>query len=285
MKTFWLTHGRFHARTPQGDPVVAVRVENGCIIAMLADKPALRPGEQVVDLEGANVVAGLWDAHVHLAALGARRREIDVSACTSVAATLEVIAAAAAQRREGDWVHVWGWDESRFPDARAFDAGSLDGIAPRCALWISRVDGHEVWLNSRAMQRLGAAEVAFMRPAATRRDQQGQLVGAFRDRALEMLAQRLPRPSNADLREDLEAALVACAAEGLVGVHDMATSADAWGSLVALDEEGALALRVYAYIDGAATELDSLLETIPTRSARLRLAGVKLFVDGAMGSR
>lgn len=275
-------NGQFLTLDERGRVARALRLEGGRIVEVHEEEPTPRRGEPVIDLGGAYVVPGLVDAHLHLAALGALRREVDVRGCTSRDEVLTTIAAAAVVRAPGQWLRVTGWDDSR--DNDPIDAALLDRVAPRHSVWLGRTDGHAVWLNGVGMEQLDASRVAEEYPMHAVRDARGELTGCFRDHALAVLERRLPASTRAELRADLLAALAACAQHGLTAVHDMATSLPAWRELVALDADGQLPVRVDAYLDGTFEDVDVLPE-VPPASSRLCLAGVKLFVDGAMGSR
>jgi predicted amidohydrolase YtcJ len=116
------------------------------------------------------------------------------------------------------------------------------------------------------------------------RDQSGAPTGVFIDNAIDLVAQKLPAPKASDLERWIVEGLAACADVGLVAVHDMGMSLDAVRVLMKLDDEHELPLRVFAYLDGTDAAAYDLLGSRPA-SDRLAIVGVKLYADGAMGSR
>jgi predicted amidohydrolase YtcJ len=164
----------------------------------------------------------------------------------------------------------------------------LDLAAPRHPVLLARVDGHAAWVNGAALA-LAGIDAATPDPDGGEilRGPRGEPTGVLVDAAVDLLEAGLPRPGEADVREDLLAALDLCRRAGLTAVHDMGTSPEALDVLRGLDREGSrdLTLRVVAYLGGP-WELQAAALREPVAQGRLvRVAGVKLFADGALGSR
>jgi predicted amidohydrolase YtcJ len=179
-----------------------------------------------------------------------------------------------------------GWDQNDWPKQAFPTAADLDRIVPDRPVWLERIDGHMVWVNTKAMLLAGVdAKTRNPNGGELLRDPQGRPTGIFVDNAIELVERVLPATTAAELRADLERGMQLCAAAGLTGAHDMGTTPAMLTELKALETEGRMPIRVTAYLSGTEEELAPLLAVPPTRTGLLRVVGVKLFADGALGSR
>jgi len=270
-------------------PMRAVQVgPDGRVQRVFSEAPALDPGHPSLRaLPGALALPGLVDAHLHVAWIGRTREQLDLegaAAPAEVRARLEAFAAAhpeVAVIVGHGWDHtLWGAD---FP--RAADLGALD----RPAI-LTRVDGHAVWLNGAAMTR---AKAFFDAPPVApgmriERDPAGAPTGVVIDPTPALWDLVTPPPTDADLARWIAAGLSACAAAGLTEVHDMATSPAELAVMQRLAEQHGLPARVIVYLDDSDASF-AWLAAHPNAPVTLHpdlfVAGIKLFADGALGSR
>lgn len=259
--------------------------ETGRVRALLRNAPAagLYP---VVTLPGALAVPGLHDAHVHLQGIGRAVDDVDLQGVRSAAEARARVAAWAAAHPDAAVIHGRGWDQTLFPNAAWPSWRDLEGADVRGrAIMLRRVDGHAAWVNKALLDR---AEITRRTPdprgGKILRDASGDPTGVLVDNAMDLAARPLPPPSMADEERWLVAGMAAAADAGLTAVHDMGMSARAARLLLRLDGEGKVPLRVFVYLDDTDPEVPALLDEQP-RSARVTFMGVKLFADGAMGSR
>lgn len=291
-----LRGGVVHTQVPGQAPATAVAVRDGRVLAAGADRELeawIGPETQVVELDGRAVLPGLADGHMHLAGLGARDFVLDLRGTRSAAEVAAKVEAAARAAAPGAWVVGRGWDQNDWvpPGKRASfpSARDLDRASPEHPVFLTRVDGHAAWVNSRA---LAAASVGpkTKDPSGGRllRDARGHPTGVLIDNAIDLVRAKLPPPTAEDLRRALLAGQAHCLAAGLTQVHDMGQSPMVVEALRQLDEAGELRLRVYGLLDGSHPELAAQLAKgprLPGADRRYTLRGVKLFADGALGSR
>jgi predicted amidohydrolase YtcJ len=247
--------------------------------------PWIGPATRVIDLRGRTVVPGLADAHLHLTSLGARRLGVDLAGAGSIADVRERVRRAVAGRPRSEWILGGGWDQNRWGASGFPTASDLDGVSPEHPVVLHRIDGHALWANSRAMQ-LAGVDAGTRAPAGgevIRRD--GKPTGVFIDNAMELIDAKVPSLTPAQVRSSLLSAQWECLAAGLTQVHDMGVSRAELEALRELDRRGELRLRVYALLDGGDPALPALLRAGRIAGSRLTVRGVKLFVDGALGSR
>lgn len=261
-------------------------------------KQLLRRGERrparpdhLLDGRGRTLIPGLIDAHGHVMGLGFNAIQLDLSDTDSLEEALRRIAAYAAANPSPRWIIGRGWNQERWGLGRFPTAAELDSIVPDRPVWLERVDGHAGWANSAAMRE---AEVT----ARTEAPQGGRIerVGAgaraapsgiFVDAAMSLVERAVPPPLPVQRDRALAEAQRLLLSNGLTAVADMGTSTEDWNVMRRAGDSGQLRLRILSYASG----IDNLLAVAgsdPTPwlyDGRLRMVGVKLYLDGALGSR
>jgi hypothetical protein len=227
------------------------------------------------------VLPPLWDHHGHIAALGALLEQVDLRGCPTEAQALSLARTASTTLPRGAWLEGFGWDQNlwggRYPSKDA-----LDGLFPDRPVLLRRVDGHAGWANSKALELAGFGDQTPDPAGGCLIREAGRITGVLLDVALETLAALIPAPSDTVLRLRMLAGLDHLREAGLCGVTDMGLEPAHIRVLEELDREGCLPVAVegFAWIKPGQTELPT-----PKLGARFKLAGVKLFADGALGSR
>lgn len=268
---------------PEAKAVVAD--ETGRVRALLSEVPD-DPSSyaEVRKLPGAFAVPGLHDAHLHVVGVGQRAETVQLHDAKTPADAKKRVAAWAKERKDASYVRGRGWDQSRFPGQQWPTWRDLEGATDKPVV-LSRVDGHAIWVNRAALVLAGITKETKDPPGGRiLRDAKGQPTGVLVDNAIDLVEQKLPAPTAADLERRLFAGFAACADAGLVAVHDMGMSVAAARIVERLDREGRLPIRAYVYLDGAEPGAIDALGTFATTD-RFAVRGVKLFADGAMGSR
>jgi predicted amidohydrolase YtcJ len=232
------------------------------------------------DLPDALVTPGLVDGHTHLGLWALNRRRVELSGLHT---REQVIARVAAARPVQGWVIGQGWDANGWPSAP--DRIALDRVQPG-PVYLDSVDVHAAWLNSAALAAAGInREVPDPSGGRSVRDAAGEPTGLLLERAIELVTPHLPEPP-LDL---LDAALLEAQAEahrlGVTGIQDV-ESLMVLESFQRLESTGKLRLRVLFHPPVSA------LPTLIQRKIRsgagsdwLTIGGVKLFLDGSLGSR
>jgi predicted amidohydrolase YtcJ len=286
-----LSNARIHTLDPQQPSATAMAwSEEGEILA-LGEASALLaryPGAQRIDAGGAVLVPGLIDAHAHLMGLAMALTGVDLVGARSKAEVVQRLQQFAAGLPAGEWLRGRGWDQNRWPVTAFPTAADLDSAFPDRPVWLERVDGHAGWGNSAAMQAVGRDLDGDWQPDGGRIVRvAGKASGVFVDGAMALVDAVVPPPSDALRARALETALALAARNGLTGLHDMGVSLDDLALYRRFADAGRLSLRVTAYADGDNAALAALCAMGSYRhvSGRLRMAGVKLYADGALGSR
>jgi predicted amidohydrolase YtcJ len=270
----------------------ALATRNGVIVAVgsRADVSRLSgPSTRIFDRPGSFAMPGLIDAHGHIESLGASLEQVDLRGVNS----LEEVARRVKARIDlvpGDaWITGANWDQSLWPGGTFPTAAVLDVVAPKRPVWLSRVDGHAGWANSEAMRRAKVAkETQAPADGQILRDSRGQPTGVFVDGAMGLVGRVVPAAKPADLRRRILAAQRVILEAGLTGVHDAGISQAEADVYRELDRSGELLLRVYGMAAPTAGREVEFVSRAPRKRApgeRFELRAIKLFIDGAMGSR
>lgn len=288
-----ISAGKIYTQDPHQPAVESMLVdsERGIVVALgtRAEMSGRAPSATQLDLGSASIIPGLVDAHGHLLGLGLGMARADLMGTASKAEVIVRLRAKATELDPGSWLLGRGWDQNDWPGTEFPTATDLDAAFPDRPVFLRRVDGHAGWANTRALAKASKDLNGDWQPDGGRilRDAQGQPTGVFIDAAIGLIAQQIPQPSKNEMRQAFRAAMTYAAAKGLTGVHDMGISLAQFEILRELDRTEGLPIRVYAHADGDAAALQALcgLGSVGAPGDRLQLRAVKMYVDGALGSR
>jgi len=278
--------------TPEGTLRESILVRDGRIVSLSpAGEAAGQPpaGTEVIDLAGAHVLPGLMDAHLHLTGYGTSLELVDLSGARSWDEVVDRVVRFARDRPPGEWILGRGWDQNLWPGHAFPDRKELDRALPKRAVLLQRVDGHAAVANARALE-LAGIDRTTKDPAGGRilRRKDGVPTGVLVDNAVDLARKVVPAPDAAVIERRILGACDALARFGLTQVDDAGTTAAELAVLRKLAAADRLPIRVYVLLNGSDQELLAReLAQPPTRGgpAMLRIGGVKLYADGALGSR
>ena len=276
---------------PAAPRVTGLALRGNRVLAV-GDDAAVRalagPETRVVELAGATVTPGLVDGHCHLYGMGTANELVNLKGLASEQAAADAARAAAAGRPPGEWLLGRGWDQNpwggEFPTRASLDAA----LGERPAA-LRRVDGHAAWVNTAALAIAGITR-ATPDPAGGKivRDASGEPTGVLVDAAMDLVDQHVPAPSRDARERRIRAAADLAVSVGLTGVHEMGIDDETVAVYRQLAAAGELPLRVNAYLEGSPATAKALAEREvepDDGDAYFALAGMKLFADGALGSR
>lgn len=277
------------ASNPAGS-AIAVRGDRIVMVGTDADVFRLRAdATRVVDAGGGAVVPGLHDAHGHMAGLGEQLEILDLRGTASYEAVIERVRARVMTATAGEWIVGRGWDQNDWPDARWPDHAPLSAVSPDHPVYLTRIDGHAGLANARAMTAAGVTRDTPDPPGGRiLRDGSGAPTGVFIDAAEALVSGRIPAPGRATIERRLLVADAEARRLGLTTVHDPGISRADVDIYKRLIDEGRLKTRIYAMLTGGEGDLAAVLEGGPLldyANHRLAVRAVKLYADGALGSR
>ena len=267
----------------------AVRGGRFVFVGGAADAMRMRgAGTRVLDLTGKTVLPGLIDAHLHLTDVGLALHEVDLYHVPSVDELIRRTIAFAKSSPDA-WIQGEGWDQNlwtgkAFPDHRA-----LSAAIPDRAVALDRVDGHALFVNAKAMELAGVTKET-PDPSGGRilRDANGEPTGVFVDNATDLIYRVIPAPTHDQLHRAALAGIAECHRWGVTAIGEARTSRADLAVYREAAISGALDLRNFTRLED---EGDFIAETVrsgPVSAAfdgRLWIRGIKLFADGALGSR
>lgn len=244
---------------------------------------------EIIDGEGTVMLPGLIDAHAHVMGLGFQEMDADLTGTQSLDEALQRVEAYAGQYPELSWIQGRGWNHTHWEINRFPTAEELDRAVGDRPVWLRRIDGHAGWANSKAMELAGiTAETSDPEDGKIIRDDNGNPAGVFVDRAMDLIASEIPVRTEQEQRMALTKAMEQMRAHGLTGVHDAGIGVEIWNLYKNFADQGKITTRIYAMISGAGETFDKLSENGPVESYNndlLALRSIKLYADGALGSR
>ena len=262
-----------------GDTILAV----GDSAAVAAQRG---PDTRQVGIPGGFVTPGFMDDHVHLFTGGFQLTSVDLRDADTPAEFTRRIKAFVATLRPGEWVLGGVWDHEKWPGTPLPDRAWIDSVTPDNPVFILRLDGHMALANTRALAaaRLDRSAPEIPGGSIVRRAD-GELSGVLKDEAMNPVYAVIPSPSAQQLDSALAGAMRHAASLGVTAVASMVTGWEEIAALRRARERGALTLRVSNYLPLASwrSAADSLRSAGPGDDW-IRIAGVKGFVDGSLGS-
>ncbi len=241
-----------------------------------------------LDGEGRVLMPGLIDAHLHVMGVGFGALTLDLSDTTSLAEAQAKIAAYAEENPGRPWILGGGWNQEKWGLGRFPTAADLDQVVSDRPVYLERVDGHAGWANSLAMERAGvSAQTEEVSGGRIERLPSGAPSGVFIDAAGGLVTKIIPEPRPKDRDAALAKAQERLLSFGITAAADMGTTLEDWQTMRRAGDEGRLKLRIMAYAAGVEA-MEAIAGPRPTPwlyDDRLRLGGVKLYLDGALGSR
>lgn len=262
---------------------IRIYIENGLIKSVEKSDVA-----QII-IDGTNysfpdsvILPGLTDSHCHVWGLGMQNSGMDISGGKSEIETLEI--AKLNNFRKGDWITGRGWNNELWDDTSLPCKVSADIVFPESPIALTRVDGHSIWCNSKALEIANInAETKDPDGGKIIRDLAGNPTGLLIDNAMNLLNSVIPEFSEKQLEDFILKGLEVCLKSGLTAVHDMDVSPQMIDIYHRLNSEGRLPIRVFAFVSCQNDEAFSA-NIMPFKSEKFSVQGIKLFSDGALGS-
>jgi len=291
-----LINARIVTMDPQQPRAQAMAFNSDGVIVAIGSNDAVlaaHPDAEQLDLNHSGlVIPGLIDAHGHIMNLGFALLNANLVGTTSVTEIIQRLQHHASHLPNDAWLLGRGWDQNDWvsnPSAAAFPTrNELDQAFPQRPVWLERIDGHAGWANSAALALLDSAQlVADPDGGQIMRDAEGQPTGVFIDKAQALVENLIPAPSPALREQALTLALQQLRSVGLTGVHDAGSSLQDLQLYQDFIDSDRMTLRIYAMADGERAALQHLCSNgaLIDPDGLLQARAVKLYLDGALGSR
>ncbi|MEZ5953712.1 MAG: amidohydrolase [Hyphomonas sp.] len=284
------TGGTIYTGVPEQPVVEAVVVDkSGRIVGTVPplsadwDDPSDASGVEIIDLGGAYMFPGFTDSHIHLLGIGQRELTLNLEGTASVDELVTRVEAELEGLPPGAILYGRGWIETGWPEGRMPSAADLDAVSADNPVVLTRADGHALVANSAALAAAGILDLTDD-PAGghVERGPDGRATGIVIDNAAAPVYALFRAPSEAELTKALEIGAKTYVARGWTGAHNMSVEPREAPLMAALDADGRLSLRLYNAFDERGFDL-ARQHQFETDTIRNR--AVKLYMDGALGSR
>jgi predicted amidohydrolase YtcJ len=287
-----LVNGTVYTANPRAPKAQAVLAVDGRIAYVGPNAEARKrapQNAQTLDLRGLTVFPGLTDAHAHLAGIGERELSFHLDGVPSLAALKDRLREEHGKAPPGEWLQGSGWIESRWQPAAFPNKADLDEVAGDRPVVLYRIDGHASIVSSRALA-LARIDRNTPDPAGGQilKDAAGEPTGMLIDNAMELVSKLVPAPTEQVLVERLEVGAARSVRLGWTQLQIAGNSFEEIDRICRLYAQGRIKLRLYDAVDGPGPDAERLLKEGPSSDRcgdRFTLRGIKLYIDGALGSR
>ncbi|WP_339627686.1 amidohydrolase [uncultured Maribacter sp.] len=256
---------------------------------------------QVIDLKGKTMTPGLIEGHGHFMGLGNSELEIDLLNTTSYEEIVDIVAEAVKKAEPGEWIIGGGWHQSKW-DSLPADAVNgfqthdmLSAVTPNNPVYLSHASGHAGFANAKAMEIAGLQVLSKegidkfeIEGGEVMRDKTGRPTGIFNERAQRLIYQFIPQDSPEKKAKAFDLAVKACHRNGITSFHDAGIGKETVADFENARAANKMNVRIYAMLSGDDKDLlNEWYEKGPfiDPSNRLTIRSIKLFCDGALGSR
>ncbi|MFN3874541.1 MAG: amidohydrolase [Flavobacteriales bacterium] len=264
----------------------AMAIKDGRIIE-LGPEQRIRnrySAKEVFNAAGQHVYPGFADGHCHFYGYGLNLQKVDLQGAVSWDEVLRRVEAYDMAHPGDAWILGRGWDQNLWPGKEFPTNAELNERFPGRPVLLQRIDGHAAVVNDAALRAVGldtgkAIEGGLM----LKRD--GRFTGVLIDNAVSVFQPVMEQADEATKRKALLDAQRDCFAAGLTMVHDAGLDPGTIRLIERMQREGALKIRIYAMVPDSAPWLEEFARSGPIISDRLTVRSVKVYADGALGSR
>lgn len=271
----------------QFDMAEAMAIKDGKILAVGNEDELLGKydSDRIYDLGGKSVYPGFIDAHCHFLGYGTGLlKRADLTGTTSFNEILEKMNAHQEKFPSAFWIEGRGWDQNDWAEKTFPTKDKLDELFPDNPVILTRIDGHAALVNSKTLEMAGIDEKTNINGGEVIL-KNGKPTGVLIDNAIELVTEIIPEPDAAQLTDALLAAQRNCFAVGLTGVHDAGLETREIRVIDSLQKNGELQMRMYVMLSPTKENFETYVEHGPYKTQNLNIQSIKLYADGALGSR
>jgi len=263
----------------------ALAIKNSRIVAVgsAEEIEAEYRSGKVRDLQGAFVYPGWIDAHCHFLGYGMNLSAVDVAGTSSVEEIIEMLKEH-QKLKPGSWITGRGWDQNDWEIQEFPNKSMLDAHFPDTPILLRRIDGHAGWANSAALKIAGVTAETKV-DGGTVMLSDGEPNGILIDNAIGLVGSKVPASTQAEIAHALHQAQENCFQVGLTSVQDAGLPKHAVVLIDSLNKAGSLKIRINAWLSPSRENFSHFVEKGVYQTDHLSVNTIKLFTDGALGSR
>lgn len=280
-----LINARIYTVNESFDTAEALAVREGKVIAVGTNEEiqGKYKGDQVIDAIGKTVIPGLIDAHCHFYGLGLNQLKVDLVGTGSYEEVLERVKEFQDQN-PSNFIQGRGWDQNDWEVKEFPTKEELDALFPDIPVALERVDGHAYLVNQKALDLAGINEATTVQGGQIIK-KNGKISGVLVDNPMAMIDRIIPPPTREMNIKALKDAEELCLEYGLTTVNDAGLMKSTIELIDSLQQQGELSIRVYAMVSNSPENVDHFLKKGIVKTDRLNVRSVKVYGDGALGSR
>lgn len=240
--------------------------------------------DRVIDLQGKPVYPGFYDAHCHLYGYALSLNQADLKQAKSFKDILEITQSHQEKYPNSYWIVGRGWDQNNWQNKSFPSNEKLNKLFPHKPVALFRIDGHAVLLNKKALDILGFATKTGILGGPLEKVS-GKLTGIALDKAADSVRKAIPAPNKETLKELFLTAQENCFSVGLTSIAEAGLEKETIEFIDTLNQSGDMKLRIYAMLHPTKENFETYLEQGPYQTPFLHIRSIKLYADGALGSR
>lgn len=275
-----------HSLDEMGSIHQAMAIKDGRIIELGPEQQIRNryAAREYLDAAGQHVYPGFSDGHCHFFGYGLNKQKLDLAGTRSWEEVLARVKAFGEAHPQLPWILGRGWDQNTWETKEYPGNGALNGMFPGRPVLLQRIDGHAAVVNDAALRAVGLDTKQTVE-GGLMEHRNGRFTGLLIDNAVSVFQPIMEQADEATKRKALLDAQADCFAVGLTMVHDAGLDPGTIDLIRTMQDEGLLQMRVYAMVTDSAPYLERYAHSGPVLSPRLTVRGVKVYADGALGSR
>jgi len=264
----------------------AMVVDEGKIVSVGTSQQILNQFSASVylDAHGQTILPGLIDAHAHFYQLGLSLLEVDLRGTTSKQDVIDSLLAFEPYKK-ASYIVARGWDQNDWNDKNWPSKEDLDAYFPDTPVALHRIDGHALWVNSKALSLAGIENAGRVTGGMIRTGIDGAPSGILIDAPCEQVIETIPEPTKEASVQALLDAQAYCFSQGLTGVHDAGLGREIIELIDSLNTRDTLRIKIDAMVSNQEPDVTHFMDLGPIHNHRLRVGSIKVYADGALGSR
>ncbi|MEM7163770.1 MAG: amidohydrolase [Bacteroidota bacterium] len=264
----------------------AIAINADTIVQVGAERDILNTykADRYIDCQGTYVYPGFIDAHCHFVRYGIGLQDLDLVGTKSWDECLSKLKKYSEKYPGKKWINGWGWDQNDWQVKEFPNKEELDKLFPNKAVNLVRIDGHAAIVNQFLLDQVEITIHSSWTGGEALQTEDGKLTGVLIDNAMELVRANEPELSLAEMEEGLLIAQKKCFAAGLTSVVDAGLSMNEVEMIQNLQGQGKLKMQIYAMLSPSEEALEQLKKG-KIEEDRLTVRSVKLYGDGALGSR
>ncbi|GAA0199199.1 amidohydrolase [Kangiella japonica] len=238
-----------------------------------------------LDGKGKTLLPGLIDAHGHILGLGLNLMRVDLRGIDSEGEAVSKVKTYAINN-DARWILGRGWNQVLWLNKEFPTKHSLDKAISDKPVWLRRIDGHAGWANSKALELAGITkDTPDPEGGKIIRDEHGNATGVLIDAAMSLVESKIPPINRKERKAALNLAFNHLIKLGITSVHDAGVDFETYKLMLELSAKDRIPLRVYSMLSGSDPRLEAMLKYGKVNQPFLKIQSVKLYTDGALGSR